>query len=129
MHVSLTPELENLVKKQVESGRYHSSGEVVREALHLWEEQEKLRELRIAQFRKDIQAGLESGPANGLDLRTLGNEAGNGYGTKKEGVGGCCLRSFSKTFRSRMGSCKKFSRHSYRNPSAMGPRVAQRAGR
>jgi antitoxin ParD1/3/4 len=71
MHVSLTPELENLVKKQVESGRYHSSSEVVREALRLWEEQEKLRELRMEQFRKDIQAGLESGPAKPLEFEDI----------------------------------------------------------
>ena len=71
MHVSLTPELENLVKKQVESGRYHLSSEVVREALHLWEEQEKLRKLRREQFRKDIQAGLESGPAEELDFKDI----------------------------------------------------------
>ncbi|MFT4940344.1 MAG: hypothetical protein ACI88A_003396 [Paraglaciecola sp.] len=38
MHVSLTPELENLVKGQVESGLYNSSSEVVREALRLWNE-------------------------------------------------------------------------------------------
>ena len=39
MHVSLTPELESLVKVQVESGLYNSSSEVVREALRLWSEQ------------------------------------------------------------------------------------------
>lgn len=40
MHVSLTPELEKLVKTQVESGLYNSSSEVVREALRLWSEQQ-----------------------------------------------------------------------------------------
>ena len=33
MHVSLTPELESMVKAQVESGMYPSASEVVREAL------------------------------------------------------------------------------------------------
>tara|TARA_R110000868_G_scaffold405392_2_gene684722 strand:+ start:112 stop:507 length:396 start_codon:yes stop_codon:yes gene_type:complete len=43
MHVSLTPELENLVKGQVESGLYNSSSEVVREALRLWNEQQQYK--------------------------------------------------------------------------------------
>ena len=43
MHVSLTPELEQLVKKQVESGLYNSSSEVVREALRLFNEQQQYK--------------------------------------------------------------------------------------
>ena len=39
MHVSLTPELENLVKTEVESGMYNSSSEVIREALRVWQTQ------------------------------------------------------------------------------------------
>jgi antitoxin ParD1/3/4 len=71
MHVSLTPELETLVKKHVKTGRYHSSSEVVREALRVWEEQEQLRELRRNQLRKGIQAGLESGDATPLDFEDI----------------------------------------------------------
>lgn len=40
MNVSLTPELETLISKKVESGRYTSASEVVREALRLLEEQD-----------------------------------------------------------------------------------------
>ena len=43
MHVSLTPELESLVKGQVESGMYNSSSEVVREALRVWNEQQQYK--------------------------------------------------------------------------------------
>ncbi|PKG98836.1 type II toxin-antitoxin system ParD family antitoxin [Paraglaciecola sp. MB-3u-78] len=43
MHVSLTPELESLVKGQVESGLYNSSSEVVREALRVWNEQRQYK--------------------------------------------------------------------------------------
>lgn len=39
MHVSLTPELEELVKAKVATGMYNSSSEVVREALRIWQEQ------------------------------------------------------------------------------------------
>ena len=71
MHVSLTPELESLVKKHVETGRYYSSSEVVREALRLWEEQEQLRELRMVRVRKDIQDGLGRGPVEPLDFKDV----------------------------------------------------------
>ena len=71
MHVSLTPELETLVKNHVKTGRYHSSSEVIREALRVWEEQEQLRELRRNQLQKDIQAGLKSGEATPLDFQDI----------------------------------------------------------
>ena len=71
MHVSLTPELEALVKNHVKTGRYHSSSEVIREALRVWEEQEQLRELRRNQLQKDIQAGLKSGDATPLDFEDI----------------------------------------------------------
>lgn len=48
MHVSLTPQLESLVKDQVESGLYNSSSEVVREALRVWNEQQE--------YKKKMQA-------------------------------------------------------------------------
>ena len=35
MNVSLTPQLEDLVRQKVDSGRYNSASEVVREALRL----------------------------------------------------------------------------------------------
>ena len=35
MHVSLTPELEKIVKQKVESGLYNNASEVVREALRI----------------------------------------------------------------------------------------------
>lgn len=43
MNVSLTPQLEQFVAAKVESGRYTSASEVVREALRLLEEQEQAR--------------------------------------------------------------------------------------
>jgi antitoxin ParD1/3/4 len=42
MNVSLTPELEQLVRQKVESGRSPSAGEVVREGLRLLEERDRL---------------------------------------------------------------------------------------
>jgi antitoxin ParD1/3/4 len=59
MHVSLTPHLDEYVRKKVESGLYSSSSEVVREALRLMEEQDRLREIRLEELRKEIQKGID----------------------------------------------------------------------
>ena len=40
--VSLTPELEELVRRKISSGRYHCAGDVVREALRRMEVHERL---------------------------------------------------------------------------------------
>ena len=47
MNVSLTPQLEELVQKKVASGLYNSASEVIREALRLLEEQDRLRAMRL----------------------------------------------------------------------------------
>jgi antitoxin ParD1/3/4 len=75
MNVSLTPELEELVRHKVESGRYLSSSEVMREALRLLEERDKLQELRREELRKEIRKGLDSGPAEPLDMEAVKAEA------------------------------------------------------
>jgi antitoxin ParD1/3/4 len=54
MNVSLTPELESFISKKVESGRYSSASEVIREALRLLEEQEGLRAARLAEFQGEL---------------------------------------------------------------------------
>ena len=47
MNVSLTPELERFVQEKVRSGRYTSASEVVREALRLLEEHERVRTAQL----------------------------------------------------------------------------------
>jgi antitoxin ParD1/3/4 len=59
MNVSLTPELEQLVTEKVESGRYTSASEVIREALRLLEEHDQLKQKRLAQVREKIDRGLQ----------------------------------------------------------------------
>jgi antitoxin ParD1/3/4 len=61
MNVSLTPELEQLVHQKVKSGRYLSASEVVREALRLLEERDRIREARINTLRSEIAVGIEQG--------------------------------------------------------------------
>jgi antitoxin ParD1/3/4 len=60
MNVHLTPELEQLVHNKVQTGRYNSASEVVREALRLLEEHDQLRHVRIQEMRLKIQEGWDS---------------------------------------------------------------------
>jgi len=57
VNVSLTKELEALVNRKVETGRYVSASEVVREALRLLDERDRLQEVRIDEMRAAIRAG------------------------------------------------------------------------
>lgn len=60
VNVSLTPELEELIQERVRSGRYTSASEVVREALRLLQDRDELRQLRLAELRTKVAAGLDS---------------------------------------------------------------------
>ncbi len=60
MNVSLTPELERLIHLKVETGRYTSASEVVREALRLMESRDQSQALLNDQIRAKIAAGLAS---------------------------------------------------------------------
>ena len=53
---------ENFIRQLIESGRYSSASEVVRDALRLLEEREELREAQIKNLRRQVQEGRESGP-------------------------------------------------------------------
>lgn len=63
MNVNLTPQLEGMVRDKVASGLYTSASEVVREALRLMDEQDRMRVAKLEQLRGDIRQGIESGPA------------------------------------------------------------------
>jgi antitoxin ParD1/3/4 len=60
MNVSLTKELEQFVQAQVESGMYYSASEVIREGLRLLKEKDLLRQIKIEEFRKEVQKGIDS---------------------------------------------------------------------
>lgn len=59
MNVNLTPELEELVRRKVASGLYNNQSEVVREALRLLAEQDRLREAHMERLRGALAEGLE----------------------------------------------------------------------
>jgi antitoxin ParD1/3/4 len=58
MNVSLTRELEKFVNEKVESGRYSSASEVIREGLRLLQEHEELKQREIAAVRAKIDRGI-----------------------------------------------------------------------
>jgi antitoxin ParD1/3/4 len=74
MNVNLTPQLEDMVKKKVASGLYNSASEVVREALRLMEEQDRVRAVKLEQLRQDIRAGLNSGEPTPWDPEEIKRE-------------------------------------------------------
>lgn len=68
MNVSLTPELEEFVQTKVQSGRYNSASEVVREALRLLEDLERVRVAQVAEFNNELHrrlASLDRGESTG----------------------------------------------------------------
>jgi putative addiction module CopG family antidote len=60
MEVTLTKDLEELIAEQVASGQYPSPGEVVRDALRLFQELLMLRERKLDALRQDVHSGLKA---------------------------------------------------------------------
>ena len=75
MNVNLTPQLEDMVRAKVSSGLYGSASEVVREALRLMEEQDRVRQLKLEELRYQIRKGLESGSGEPWDAGALKQKA------------------------------------------------------
>lgn len=78
LNVSLTDELVSYVKTKVESGRYASSSEVVREALRLMEKHDQAEGERLRFLQQAWQDGIDSG-----DFRPLDAEAIKAEGRKR----------------------------------------------
>ena len=71
MNISLTPQLEKLVKNKVESGHYASASEVMREALRLLAERDHRQSVRIEELRAEIKKGLDSGKSTPLNISAI----------------------------------------------------------
>ena len=59
MNISLTPLLENMVNQKIESGMYASVSEVIREALRLLNEHDRVKEIQIREMKEKVLAGVE----------------------------------------------------------------------
>jgi antitoxin ParD1/3/4 len=75
MNVNLTPQLEELVRAKVASGMYSSASEVVREALRLMDEQDRLRAVKLEQLREDVRQGLASGASQPWSAAEIKSQA------------------------------------------------------
>lgn len=73
--VSLTPELMQMIKTKVDSGRYTSVSEVVREALRFLERADMREADELERLRAAWNAGIASGDAGELDFKALKKEA------------------------------------------------------
>lgn len=71
LNVSLTEELVSYVKTKVDSGRYASSSEVVREALRLMEKYDQAEGERLRFLQQAWQDGIESGNFLPLDAEAV----------------------------------------------------------
>ncbi|HWE00766.1 MAG TPA: type II toxin-antitoxin system ParD family antitoxin [Tepidisphaeraceae bacterium] len=56
-NIALTPHLDRFVQTTVDSGRYQSASEVVREGLRLLEEREQERLGALSRLRQEIEIG------------------------------------------------------------------------
>jgi antitoxin ParD1/3/4 len=59
---------EEFIKSLVESGRYSTASEVLRDGLRLMEEREHLRAAKMAALQKAILVGIASTPVDDFDI-------------------------------------------------------------
>ena len=65
---SIGKHFEGLIESLIESGRYSTASEIMREGLRLVEEREERRKAKLEALRAEIQKGFDSGPAEEVNL-------------------------------------------------------------
>jgi antitoxin ParD1/3/4 len=71
MELAVSPELQQIVREKVASGDYASEDDVLREALQLLEDRDRLRTWKLEELRKEIAVGIqqaEQGMVAPLDM-------------------------------------------------------------
>jgi antitoxin ParD1/3/4 len=58
-NVALTPHFDRFVQSKIESGRYQSASEVVRDSLRIMEQHEQERRRSLQEVRRKIRLGYE----------------------------------------------------------------------
>ncbi|AHG48080.1 CopG family transcripitonal regulator (plasmid) [Rhizobium leguminosarum bv. trifolii CB782] len=64
---NIGPRYEGLVRELVESGRYASASEVVRDSLRLLEQREEMRALELEMLKREYAEGKASGEPEEVD--------------------------------------------------------------
>ena len=84
MNVKLTPELERLVQAKVASGLYNNQSEVVREALRLLAELDRVRTAHLGRLRVALDEGLlQANRGELLDARAVASEVRKSLRSRK----------------------------------------------
>jgi antitoxin ParD1/3/4 len=65
---SIGKHFEGFIESLIESGRYSTASEVMRDGLRMIEEREERRKAKLEALRAEIQKGFDSGPAEEVDL-------------------------------------------------------------
>lgn len=68
---SIGKHFEELIESLIESGRYSTASEIMRDGLRLVEEREERRKAKLEALRAEIQKGIDSGPADEVDIREM----------------------------------------------------------
>jgi antitoxin ParD1/3/4 len=86
---SIGKHFEELIDSLIESGRYSTASEVMREGLRLVEEREERRKAKLEALRAEIQQGFDSGPAEEVDvaewIKTIKARGRERLATRKRG--------------------------------------------
>ena len=68
---SIGKHFEELIESLIESGRYSTASEIMRDGLRLIEEREERRKAKLEALRAEIQKGIDSGLAEEVDIREM----------------------------------------------------------
>lgn len=68
---SIGKHFEALIESLIESGRYSTASEIMRDGLRLIEEREERRQAKLEALRTEIQKGIDSGPAEEVDISEM----------------------------------------------------------
>jgi len=68
---SIGKHFEEFIEGLIESGRYSTASEILRDGLRLIEEREERRKAKLEALRAEIQRGLDSGPTEEVDISEM----------------------------------------------------------
>jgi len=88
MSYTVPKQLDERIRMLVESGRYHSAGDVLEVALGLLEERDAFYEHRLDRLRQELQVGLEQldqGESVPLDIDRIKREGRELFAKQQQG--------------------------------------------
>jgi antitoxin ParD1/3/4 len=60
MQIVLTPELEQIIQRQIAAGKYHSALEVITAGIHLLDQKDDIYQGRLPELQQEAQIGWEA---------------------------------------------------------------------